>query len=76
MPARRRHLKKETARRVTVSELHLYEGTAFEAARDGELAKSEGARGLADRKASVAPRMSWLRRATAFVLLRKSYSRV
>lgn len=59
-----------------MSELHLYEGTEFEAARDGVLAKSEAGRSLVDQKATVAPHMSWLRRATAYVLLRKSYSRV
>ena len=59
-----------------MSELHLYEGTEFESARDGVLTKREGARGLADPKATAAPRTSWLRRATAYVLMRKSYSRV
>jgi hypothetical protein len=59
-----------------MSELHLYEGTEFEAARDDVLAKPERATGPVDQKAVGAPQASWLRRATAYVLLRKSYSRV
>jgi hypothetical protein len=57
-----------------MSELHLYEGTEFEAARDAELAKitRDRVRGI---EAPEAPRLTWLRRATAFLLLRKSYSR-
>lgn len=57
-----------------MSELHLYEGTEFESARDGELAKitRERVHGV---EAPELLRMTWLRRATAFLLLRKSYSR-
>jgi hypothetical protein len=57
-----------------MSELHLYEGTEFESARDGELAKitRDRVRGI---EAPGVVRMTWLRRATAFLTLRKSYSR-
>lgn len=57
-----------------MSELHLYEGTEFESARDGELAKitRDRVRGI---EAPEVERSTWLRRATAFLLLRKSYSR-
>jgi hypothetical protein len=57
-----------------MSELHLYEGTEFEAARDAELAELTRARV----HGSDEPReshLTWFRRATAFLLLRKSYSR-
>jgi len=57
-----------------MSELHLYEGTEFESPRDGELAKitRDRVRGI---EAPEVVRMTWLRRATAFLTLRKSYSR-
>ena len=57
-----------------MSELHLYEGTEFESARDGELAKitRDRVRGI---EVPEVVRMTWLRRATAFLTLRKSYSR-
>ena len=57
-----------------MSELHLYEGTEFESARDGELAKltRDRVRGIQTPRVE---RVTWLRRATAFLLLRKSYSR-
>jgi hypothetical protein len=57
-----------------MSELHLYEGTEFEAARDAELAKITRDRVRGAEPSAVA-RSTWLRRATAFLLLRKSYSR-
>jgi hypothetical protein len=57
-----------------MSELHLYEGTEFESARDGELAKITRDR-VPGIEAPGVVRMAWLRRATAFLLLRKSYSR-
>jgi hypothetical protein len=59
-----------------MSELHLYEGTEFESARDGELAKitRDRVRGI-EAPAPEVVRMTWLRRATAFLLLRKSYLR-
>ena len=57
-----------------MSELHLYEGTEFESTRDGELAKitRDRVRGI---EAPDVVHVTWLRRATAFLLLRKSYSR-
>jgi len=55
-----------------MSELHLYEGTEFESARDADLAKITRDR---VRGAQAAERVTWLRRATAFLTLRKSYSR-
>jgi hypothetical protein len=57
-----------------MSELHLYEGTEFESARDAELAKlsRDRVRGI---DAPPVERVTWLRRATAFLSLRKSYSR-
>ena len=58
-----------------MSELHLYEGTEFEAARDIELAKLTRARVGIDAKPPERSALSWLIRATAHVLLRKSYSR-
>jgi hypothetical protein len=58
-----------------MSELHLYEGTEFESARDAELAKITRDR-VRVIEAPEAARMTWLRRATAFLTLRKSYSRV
>ena len=57
-----------------MSELHLYEGTEFESARDGELAKITRDR-VGGIQAPQVERVTWLRRATAFLLLRKSYSR-
>jgi len=57
-----------------MSELHLYEGTEFESARDGELAKLTRDR-VGGIQAPQGERVTWLRRATAFLLLRKSYSR-
>lgn len=55
-----------------MSELHLYEGTEFEATRDraGRGRRSSWLKGT-----SASSRLGWFRRATAFVLLRKSYSR-
>jgi hypothetical protein len=60
-----------TGEEVTMSELHLYEGTEFEAAQDRPEKGSIQQKGV-----SAASPLSWLRRATAIVLLRKSYSRV
>jgi hypothetical protein len=57
-----------------MSELHLYEGTEFESARDGELAKLTRDR-VRGAQAAEVERVTWLRRATAFLTLRKSYSR-
>ena len=57
-----------------MSELHLYEGTEFESARDGELAELTRDRVRGVDVPEVA-RLTWLRRATAFLFLRKSYSR-
>jgi len=57
-----------------MSELHLYEGTEFESARDAELAKltRDRVRGI---EAPQIEHVTWLRRAAALLLLRKSYSR-
>ena len=57
-----------------MSELHLYEGTEFEDARDAELARLTRAR-VQSRQTPEAARLTWFRRATALFLLRKSYSR-
>jgi hypothetical protein len=57
-----------------MSELHLYEGTEFEDARDAELARLTRAR-VQGRETPETARLTWFRRATAFLLLRKSYSR-
>jgi hypothetical protein len=57
-----------------MSELHLYEGTEFESVRDRELAAltRDRVRGV---EVSETARVTWLRRATTLLLLRKSYSR-
>ena len=53
---------------MPVSELHLYEGTEFESARDS--ATSDRASAPVRKTTFV----GWFRRAAAHLLLRKSYS--